>query len=681
MATLCLLEPWIIFSKTKIPEKYRRWLEEEVVYIITPREKEVFLQLDNDRDRETFIKAFWKHRDPTPGTQENEYKKEHYRRLDYANNHFGYGSPKPGWQTDRGRIYIILGEPQSREIYENQRELKDTEIWFYQNVSQFGLPSAFHVVFYRDDFSGDYKLYRPTVDGPIKFFIQTPPLDPADYLACYEYLKMYNSTIAEVSLSLIPGDSSLFNAQPSLASELLLQNIELKPQKEVDDIYAQKFLYYKSLVEVEYSTNYIRCDYFVQPIFESSGTFSIHYAISPKRLSVNEFNGLYSTSFLLNGIVSDSNGKLIYQFEKRYEIKLEAEEMRGKTKIPFIIQDMFPIIPGEFNFSVLLKNTVSKEFTSFEEIITIPHRQGERTPIMIPPLLAYARRDVSDNIKAFRPFQVDNYLLFIDPQNIFLPSDKLIIFSQIINLNEPIKKSCIIRISIKKNEEVVKSIDYPLANYLNPENKLNILEEMSLQSLPPAHYCLEIQVLDTSGKIILSSSKFFSITASSFIPRPLIKANALPKEKAFLNNFIIGLQFFNAQQYQKALPFFIKAHSHQPNNPLMAAYLGKTYFLLNQIANAESIFEPFINEKDGNYEIYFYAALTAKKKLNYRKALRLLQETINKFGVNTTILNHIGDCHLALNEKSLALAAWQKSIELNPDQPQIKDKINNLTKK
>ncbi|MDH5744945.1 MAG: GWxTD domain-containing protein, partial [Candidatus Aminicenantes bacterium] len=147
-----------------LPSKFRKWLEEEAVYIITPKEKDVFLQLETDSERDLFIEAFWKHRDPTPGTPKNEFKEEHYRRIEYANSRFGIGSPKPGWRTDRGRIYIILGEPMSRDVYSSQRELRDTEIWFYQDMTKYGLPLAFNVVFYRKGFSGDFELYSPNND-------------------------------------------------------------------------------------------------------------------------------------------------------------------------------------------------------------------------------------------------------------------------------------------------------------------------------------------------------------------------------------------------------------------------------------------------------------------------------------------------------------------------------------
>ena len=88
---------------------YKKWLDEDVVYIITDEEKAIFDKLSTPEEKEQFIEQFWFRRDETPTTAINEFKEEHYRRIAYANDRFASG--KPGWMTDRGRIYIIHGEP------------------------------------------------------------------------------------------------------------------------------------------------------------------------------------------------------------------------------------------------------------------------------------------------------------------------------------------------------------------------------------------------------------------------------------------------------------------------------------------------------------------------------------------------------------------------------------------
>src|SRR5262249_11814189 len=93
--------------KQELSKPYKKWLDEDVSYIITDEERAAFRQLSNDEERDNFIEAFWQRRDPTPDTEENEFKEEHYQRIAYANEHFAAGVP--GWKTDRGRIYIVFG--------------------------------------------------------------------------------------------------------------------------------------------------------------------------------------------------------------------------------------------------------------------------------------------------------------------------------------------------------------------------------------------------------------------------------------------------------------------------------------------------------------------------------------------------------------------------------------------
>src|SRR5947199_154626 len=95
--------------RKELETPYKKWLNEDVLYIITDEEKQAWKRLSTDDERENFIEQFWIRRDPTPDSVENEFKEEHYRRIAYANERFASGIP--GWKTDRGRIYITFGPP------------------------------------------------------------------------------------------------------------------------------------------------------------------------------------------------------------------------------------------------------------------------------------------------------------------------------------------------------------------------------------------------------------------------------------------------------------------------------------------------------------------------------------------------------------------------------------------
>lgn len=110
---------------------YERWLSDDVVYIIAPEERTAFLRLSSEDERNEFIRQFWLRRDPTPGTERNEAKEEHYRRIAVANQRFG--DSRPGWSTSRGRLYIQHGPPD--EIESHPSEIR--EAWRYRGFADF----------------------------------------------------------------------------------------------------------------------------------------------------------------------------------------------------------------------------------------------------------------------------------------------------------------------------------------------------------------------------------------------------------------------------------------------------------------------------------------------------------------------------------------------------------------
>jgi GWxTD domain-containing protein len=128
---------------------YKTWLNEEVPYIITDDERRAFMSLSNDEEREAFIENFWQRRNPNPDSLENEFREEHYRRIQYANDHYAAG--KPGWKTDRGRIYIMWGAADSIDSHPSggmyERPMEEGggetstfpfEVWHYRYLEGIG---------------------------------------------------------------------------------------------------------------------------------------------------------------------------------------------------------------------------------------------------------------------------------------------------------------------------------------------------------------------------------------------------------------------------------------------------------------------------------------------------------------------------------------------------------------
>jgi GWxTD domain-containing protein len=124
---------------------YKAWLRQDVIWIISDEERAAFKLLKSDEERDQFIDAFWSRRDPTPDTLENEFKDEHYRRIVYANDHFG--TRTPGWKSDRGRMYVMFGPPDEVESYPARAQDKTPgvnpssyplEVWHYRYLEGIG---------------------------------------------------------------------------------------------------------------------------------------------------------------------------------------------------------------------------------------------------------------------------------------------------------------------------------------------------------------------------------------------------------------------------------------------------------------------------------------------------------------------------------------------------------------
>jgi GWxTD domain-containing protein len=125
-----------------VKEEYKKWLREDVAWIITDEERANFTTLSTDQQRDEFVVAFWERRNPTHAATENKFKEEHYRRLAYANTHFAAGVP--GWKTDRGRMYIMFGAPDSTESHPGFSP--PSEVWRYSYIEGIGKDVALEFV-------------------------------------------------------------------------------------------------------------------------------------------------------------------------------------------------------------------------------------------------------------------------------------------------------------------------------------------------------------------------------------------------------------------------------------------------------------------------------------------------------------------------------------------------------
>ncbi len=651
-----------------LPEKYRKWLEEEVVYIITPVEKEIFLKLGTDRERELFIEAFWKQRDPIPETEENEFKSEHYRRIEYVNKYFGRESPRPGWKTDRGRVYIILGPPNDIQRIDSKSEVYDSEIWFYQGKTEMGLPPGFNVLFFRERGTGEYRLYSPTNDGP-QALLTGYWGDQADYLAAYQKLREIDPNLANVSMSLIPGEENTALGRPSLSSDLLLRQIELTPQRMVEDKYARKFFEYKDLVEVEYSANYLDSDYLVKVLKNPAGFYFIHYTLEPKRLSVNQYDNRFATNLRVNGTLSTLDGKIVYQFEKTYPVQMDEAQMRERRHLPVAIYDVLPCVPGDYKLSVLVKNEASKEFTSLEQTIRIPGKSGVE---LSAPVLAYKVSPAEAAGGRVKAFLIGGNQLYLQASRVFTAKDQLAVVLQVYGLAPALREKASLRFQFVRETEIFREKTVPLAEILTlPE----VVQIFSLSDFPPAHYFLNVSLM-VDGKEQVTTREEFDLTFLESLPRPWILSRVLPPLDDPYYGHILGQQLYNLGRLSEARTVLEQALVRAPRNEELSRQLAQVYLDQREYAKAIELVEGFISgEKQAAYETHIVAGRTLYYLGEYQKAIDILDRAVNLYGTNIMLLNLIGDCYFGLGRKAEAAAVWEKSLEIMPDQPEVRKKL------
>lgn len=662
-------------QKVQLPERFKKWLEEEVVYIISPIEKEVFSKLTTDRERDLFIEAFWKQRDPTPGTSENEFKNEHFRRINYTNHFFGRTSPKPGWKTDQGRIYIILGEPNDIQRFDGKTQTYPAEIWFYQGKTDLGLPPGFNLVFFQQGGTGEFRLYSPARDGP-QALLTSYYGDPIDYAAAYEALREHEPSLADVSLSLIPGEDSVHLGRPSLASDLLVQRVETVPRRLIEEKYAQKFLQYKDIVEVEYSANYMDSSELVKVLRDPSGLYFVHLAIEPERLSVGQYEKKFYSTLLVNGTVATMEGKTIYQFERTISLDFDEEQMQSISRQPLNIHDMFPLIPGTYRMSVLIKNEVSKEFTSIEQTLVIP--QEEAGARMSSLILGHKVTRVAPTEKRLKPFLLGSYQVYSQPGRIFLKKDTLALAFQLYGLTESQEKNGELRFTFQKNGEDYRTTSRGISDFPDVPQ---IVEEFPLADFPPAHYIIKAALL-VGGREIFSASDEFDVSHVEAMARPWVYSKILPEASDPMFAYLIGTQLFNSGRLDEAQASLERAFHGRPDSADFALNLSLLYMAKAEYKEIETILKPFFSQDQApKYELYFLMGRAYQKMGDLSKAIGLFDKAISHYGINASLLNSIGECYFQLGEYEAALASWEKSLELSPDQPEIRKNVEALKEK
>lgn len=358
-------------KKGSMPEQYSKWLNEEVVYIITDEERKGFLRLTTDQDRDRFMTDFWEVRNPTPGAAVNTYKEEHYRRLQYVNDNFGRKSNTPGWRTDMGRSWILFGKPKTRAPFIAYGQLYDCELWFYSNeTGNPSFPGFFSLLFFEPEDTGEFRFYRPFLDGPMKLVRGTQFNQNSDV---YRFLRPIGADLALASMSLIPGDPiDTQTFTPSMTSDLLISRI----QNFANDYFTVSRIREMRSLQEHVTSYFLNADQ--RPLdvnaltlADPAGQYWVDFSVMIDRADLGkaEPDNKNLTVSLSYRLLTEA-GKVVV--EDSGERSWPAFEATNGTKAfhPFQIADRLPVTPGKYTLEVeIAQKQAAKSFHGQQSIV------------------------------------------------------------------------------------------------------------------------------------------------------------------------------------------------------------------------------------------------------------------------------------------------------------------------
>ena len=663
-----------------LPPQYREWID-LTSYIITDKELDVFLHLQNDRDRDIFIKAFWNMRDPTPATPLNEFKEEHLKRFKEADYRFHFGSVKPGWKTDRGRFYIILGPPVSKTSIAGSLDTYPAEIWSYYGDTAKGMPTHFQLCFFQYRNSGEYKLYDPVADGPAKLLVNsTGEYAITDYEGLYRKLAELQPDLAAVALSIVPGDFA-YNYQPSLESTMYLAAILESPTKGLDIRYATHFLNLRGLVSTEYLTNYMKSESTVAIVFDpETGLAYCDFAITPERLSVDYYEPKreYSTSFMVD-VNLRAGETVILQYSKEYPLTIPEDRMKDTESMGISIADSFPVVEGKYRLTALLRNTVGKEFSILERDIEVPAMTGP------PRILAPVFGDKTDSSPAgaHLPFQAEGQKLQVDPKYTFVQSDQVSYVFSVVGLTQELWESGSIGIAIKGSSPTAP----PASSFTIPlkgrrfGRSLAFVQSLGASGLPADYYEMTLALRDGSGSILDEKSGQFVISPLKSLSHPVLASKPFALNNIFMYHYMLAYQHSQAGQADKARAAYARALDLNPGFtgkiPEYAAFLIKEKHYADAVALVERIkSEPPLRFQ---YALLKGQALAGLER--YDEAILSLQEGNVIYNSDAGLLATLGTCYYKTGNPAKALAALKASLQLNMEQAGVKALIQEIEAK
>ena len=507
--------------KQELGKTYKKWLDEDVRWIISDEEQKAFKLLSNDEERDQFIEAFWQRRNPTPDSEENPFKEEHYQRMAYANEHFAAGIP--GWKSDRGRIYIMYGKPDEIESHPSggsyQRPMEEGggetstypfEQWRYRYLE--GIGQEVIIEFVDTCMCGDYHM---TMDRSEKdALLYTPNAG----LTLYEQMGMASKT------SRFTGGGMERLGQGPFNQDIQTKQFDrLEQFAKLNRAPTVKFKDLEEIVTHKISVNLMPFDVRVDFVKVTSDTALVPVTISVKNRDVTfqDKDGVERGTVNIFGRVTTLTGRIAQTFEDTVQADIPSELLPKTAENSQVYWKALPLRPGRYRFDVVVKDVNGDRKGVWSKGIVVPDYSDDRlassTLIVADVMEPVASKNVGTGNFVIGTTKVRPRVPPADGKPVsFKRNQKLNFWMQVYNLamdEKTHKPSATFEydvVNASTNKPVIHTVDSTEAMG-NIGDQVTLQKSLSAANLEPGTYRIQIKINDKVSKQTLGPTATFAV--------------------------------------------------------------------------------------------------------------------------------------------------------------------------
>jgi GWxTD domain-containing protein len=518
--------------KKEMESPYKKWLDEEVPYIITPEEKAAFKKLSTDEEREQFIEQFWERRNPNPGSPENEFKEEYYRRIAYANEHFSSGIP--GWKTDRGRIYIMYGPPDEIDSHpsggtyvpENQTDMAimnpmmggaqemttyPFEDWRYRYIE--GIGENITLEFVDPTMSGEYRLTMNPCEKDAMAMV------PGDNTMCQGSVSIgpiFNPVGMSAAMAAGGGMGGMGGmSTASMMPESMEEFTQLDTFAKIFKPPAIKFNDMRSMVTHKISAQLlpfnVRADYV--KITDESVLTPITVQVANRDLQFQNKDGVMHAVMDIYGQLSTLSGRVAQTFEDSMVLDVPQHDFASFVNQKSVYQKAVTLRPGRYKLTVVLKDDGNGHMGSLDIGEIVPDYPDDAL-CSSSLILADLIQRLPTNEVGTGPFVIGSTKVRPRVNNSFSHTQNLGMYMQVYNLTldpKTHRPSALITYEVRKDGKTIFTHSEDAATIKNASEQVTIRKTLPLASLQPGNYTVAIKVTDNLAKKSIEPTASFQV--------------------------------------------------------------------------------------------------------------------------------------------------------------------------